>query len=259
MLYSRCNLPKALRCVVVFSAIAFVGCSDTCYFGFFNNGTGNVNVKAGNPPPACSLPQANAAMRIVALNSPVCESCPAAAQIEHVVVAVQSIQLRSSAIDNADDRDWLEIAPRLATEPVQLDLAGNSAPEILIENAIVPAGSYREARLKFSPDFSAVPERLSDKNACGEKRWNCTIMADGSVESLQWPGDVPELVIAIHGAESDSLMVLPDAQIEVQLSLEAHKMPYLSGKEGWKLQSVLLGHATVMRRWPSQPESSTPD
>jgi hypothetical protein len=241
----------------MFTVIALIGCGNSCFVGFFNGGNGSVIVQTGNSPPVCSLTQANGAIGVIMLKSPVCETCTAAARVQHVFVTLRSIQLRQSAMDDADSAAWLEIAPQLANEPRQIDLIGNSITEILVENAIVPAGNYREVRLQFFPDSPANVERLAVENACGEKRWNCIIMADGHVEPLRLPGDVPELRITVRSLENDSFAVLPDSRMDLRLSLEPHQVAYSSSTEGWKLQSLLVGRATVIRRWPVEQENST--
>ena len=257
MRFSRRNLQNTCCCAAMFTVIGLIGCGNSCFVGFFNSGNGSVIVKTGNSPPVCSLTQANGAMGVIMLKSPVCETCTAAARVEHVFVTLRSIQLRQSAMHDTDSADWLEIASQLANEPRQIDLIGNSTTEILVENAIVPAGGYREVRLQFFPDSPANDEKLAVENACGEKRWNCIIMADGHVEPLRLPGDVPELLITVRGLENDSFAVLPDSRMDLQLSLEPHQVAYSSSTEGWKLQSVLVGRATVIRRWPVEQENST--
>jgi Domain of unknown function (DUF4382) len=239
----------------MFVATGLAGCANTCFVAAFNNGTGSVAVKAGNPPPPCSLPPANGAVRLIVLKSPTCETCTAAVRLEHVLVTLRSIQLRSSATDKADTEDWLEISPWSAAEPRQIDLLGYSMPETLMESAIVRAESYHEIRLEFFPESHAKPEKLPTQNVCGENRWNCIIMADGHVEPLHMPDDASDLRIAIQSAESNSLVVLPEARMDLQLSLEPQQVFYFSSTEGWKLRNILMGHATVVRQRPPQAEN----
>jgi Domain of unknown function (DUF4382) len=259
MRFSRCHLRSAFCCAAMFTAVGFAGCDNSCFVGFSNNGNGGVIVKAGNPAPTCSLSQANGTMNAVALKSPVCETCAPANRVEHVFVTLRSIQLRPSASDDTNSPDWVELAPHLANEPRQIDLMGNSMPVILVKSAIVPAGSYREVRLQFfwGPPTSA--EELPVENACGETRWNCIVMADGHVEPLRLPGGVPELLILSQSTESESLVVVPDARMDLQLSLEPHQGSYFSSTEGWRPQNLLVGRATVVQQRSSEAENSTPN
>jgi Domain of unknown function (DUF4382) len=259
MRFSRYHLRSILGFATMFSAIGLAGCGNACVIGFSNNGNGGLIVKAGNPPPACSLSQANGTMSAVALKSPACESCTVAARVEHVFVTVRSVQLRPSASDDSSSPDWLDLAPHLANKPRQIDLMDNSMPMILVESAIVPAGSYREFRLQFFPGSPTSAEELPAENACGEARWNCIVMADGHIESLHWPGDVPELLIPFQSIEGNSLLVLPDARTDLRLRLEPHRAAYSFSTEGWKPQNVLVGQATVVRQRPLEAENLTPD
>jgi len=241
------------------TAVGFAGCGNSCFVGFSNNGNGGVIVKAGNPGPTCSLSRANGTMNAVALKSSVCETCVPATRVEHVFVTLRSIQLRPIASDDTNSPDWVELAPHFANEPRHIDLMGNSVPVILVQSAIVPAGSYREVRLQFFLGSPTSAEELSTENACGETRWNCIVMADGHVEPLRLPGGVPELLIPFQSTESESLVVLPDARMDLQLSLEPRQGSYFSSTEGWKPQNLLVGRATVVRQRSSEAENSTPN
>jgi Domain of unknown function (DUF4382) len=225
------------------------GCGNSCFAGYSNNGNSSAIIIGSNPPPVCSLTQANGTMRAVALKSPVCETCTAAARVEHVIVTVRSIGLRPSAGVSTSAPDWLEIAPQLANEPRQFDLIGSSMPEILVESAVVPAGSYREVRMLFTSGFPTSAQELPSENACGEIRWNCIVMADGRVEPLRLPGEMSGLFVTFQGNESDSLIVLPDAKLDLRLSLEPRHEFYPSSTEGSELQTVLTGHATAVPRF----------
>lgn len=256
MRFSRCHPRGDLLFAVAFSAIGLAGCGDFCVVGFSNNGNGSVNVNGGNPAPACSLPHVNGTMRVVALRSPVCETCAAAARVEHVFVTLRSIQLRSDASGGTNSPGWLELASNLAEEPHQIDLMGDSAPEILAANASVPAGSYREVHLQMFSGSQENAERLPAGDACGGSRWNCLVMGDGRVEPMRISSDASDLLIPLQSMGSDSVVVLPDARVELRLSLEPRLAPYFSSAEGWKLQNVLEGRATVVRQSSFELESA---
>jgi hypothetical protein len=256
MRFCRCHFPSLFRYAAMFASIAFAGCANSCFVGVSNNGSGGLLVKAGDPAPTCSLSQANGTMNALAVTSPVCETCTPAARVEHVFVSLRSIQLLPGAIDDTTSLDWLELAPHLAREPRQIDLMGDSMPLMLVEGAIVPVGRYREVRLQFFVASPESAEKLPAGNACGETRWNCIVLANGHVEPLRLPGDAQELLIPWPSVEGDSLMVLPDARMDLLLSLEPHQGAYFSSKEGWRPQSVLVGRARVVRQRSFDPEDS---
>ena len=236
------ELRNMLCLSAIFGVIGFAGCSNTCFIGVVNNGSGSLSVAAGNPPPVCS---AQATMRVNAMKSPACKPCTAAARVDHIFVTLRGIQLRASVPEERDTEEWLEIEPELANEPRQIDLVGGSLPDLLVKNSVIPAGGYREVRLQFLSDSPANATKLPAENACGEKQWNCVVMGDGTTKALSWAGDEPELRMRIQNGDSDLLMVLPDGVFDLQLRLETEQVPSFSTTEGGNLVSVLVGRVSV--------------
>lgn len=237
---------RVICCAFILATVALTGCGNSCFAGFSNNGNGGIIIKAGNPPPACSLPQVNGMMRVVALKSSICESCAVGVRLQHVFVTLRGIQLHSSATTDPHSPDWLELGPQLANEPRQIDLMGGSGPETLLRSAAIPAGIYRQVRLQFFPDAPEYVEEPLPQNVCGEARRSCVVMADGRVDELSWSDEVPELLIPAQAIEGGSLVVLPEATMELQLSFEARQEFYSSAYGRWKLQTVLGGHAEAV-------------
>jgi hypothetical protein len=247
----------------VIAAIGFAGCGNTCFFGFFNSSTGVVAVTVGNSPPACPPTTAKATMNVVVHKSRVCDTCPADDRVEHVFVTVQSIQLRPAVLDDTS-KDWIEIAPEVAKEPRQIDLVGDPLLERLVENAIIPAETYRDMRLRFCSDSGSGQECRTD-TACGGMLRNCVVMADGRAEPLHWPGGTPQLVTDIRIPEGLSLAALPDSIIDLQVSLEVRRGFNAASIQQSKLQNVLGGSAIGVSRWATEKhnrgsaDSATPD
>jgi hypothetical protein len=257
MLFSRFHLRTLFFGAALFAAVGLTGCGNTCVVGFSINGNGGVIVRAGDPPPPCSLSQAKGAMTALAIKSPVCESCAASTRVDHIFVTLRAIQIRSNAGDNPNSRDWIELAPQLENQPRQFDLLGDSPPAILVENALVPVGMYREVRLQFLTASPSNAETLPTSNACGVERLNCTVMGNGEIGPLHFPADAPELLILPQNIESDSLLVLPDDHLELRLILELRQAPHFSAAEGWKTQNAIVGHAKVVRQKSFELEDST--
>ena len=254
MWYPSSNFSHSFRFAVLFLAVGLAGCADFCITGFSVNGSGAVNVSAGNPPPACSLPHVNGMIRAVALKTPVCKTCSTAARIEHLYVTLQGIQLRPDAAGDTAGPTWIEIAPQFAVKPHQIDLVGDSVTELLAENATVPAGSYREVGLQFLSAFHT--NAREGRNRCAGMDWNCAITADGQVAALRLPGDSPELRIPIRSTSGSFFVVLPDTKTELRLSLEPQQALFGSNAEGWRPQIILTGHATAGTQESPAPEAS---
>src|SRR3974377_346601 len=134
-----------------------IGCGNSCFVGFSNNGNGVVIVKAGNPPPPCSLPQPTGLMSFLAVKSSVCESCPAP-HPQHIFVTLQGIQLHSSPVAGPTSPDWHEIAPRLADEPLLIDLIGGSLPRVFVAHPPAPPRPPAP-RAHFAAGAFCVPPR----------------------------------------------------------------------------------------------------
>jgi len=225
---------------------ALAGCGDFCITGFSANGTGQVNINGGNPPPPCTLPHVNTMMRAVALKTRACEACSNDIKAAHAFVTLQGIQLHAAATEGSASSAWIEIAPQFAGKPRQIDLIGNSLPELLQENGLVPSGNYSEVRLKL---FAG-----SSENACGNGRWNCLMMANGQVLEFAVPNEVSELLLPFNTETGSATSVwLTGSNVELQLHLEPRQMFQSSPGGGWKPQMVLAGHATI------EPHSSEPE
>jgi hypothetical protein len=252
MQFPHFQLPTVFFVAALSTALGLSGCGSTCVVGFSIDGNGGVIVRAGDPPPACSLAQAKGAMTALAVKSPVCDSCAPSPRVNHIFLTLQGIQIRSNtAIDDPSSSQWIELAPQLKFEPRQFDLLGDSQPAILAENTSLPAGIYRQVRLQF---LNTPPANtgLSTLNACGVDAWNCTISGDGVIEPLIFPPGAPEVLTLLQDADTDSLLVLPDARLELRLFLELRQGPKFSLSGGWNNHSVVLGHAKVV------PQESLP-
>lgn len=248
---SRSSISCLSSGVALFLTLGLAGCGDFCFTGFSVNGTGQVNVNGGNPPPPCMLPHVNAMVRTVARKTRPCDACSNAVKAVHVLVTVQGIELQSAATKEAASSTWIEIAPQFAGKPRQIDLIGDSLPDLLQENVPVPAGNYRQVRLKLFTGSSRNGQRLASEDVCGSGRWNCLVMADGQAQELGLPNEDSELLLPINAeAGSGSSTLLPDSKVELQLHLEPRRMFLSSPSEGWKPLMILAGHATI------EPQSS---
>lgn len=259
MRYSRFHLRIFSSAAAIFLSLALSGCGNTCVAGFSINGNGGVIIRAGDPPPTCSLSQAKGVVTAMLVKSPVCESCKPPGDVAHVFVTLQSISIRPAATDDPKSLDWLELAPELETEPRQIDLLHDSLPLIVGESTIAPAESYREVRLRFLSGSPENTHALPYQNSCGDKQWNCVVRAGGRVEPLHFPGDLAGITISSQSGERDSLLLLPDTRLTLRLSLEVHKELYYSDAEGWAARFKLSGRATAGRQQPFAPENSTDD
>jgi Domain of unknown function (DUF4382) len=246
----RC-LPRFIRntiltAVVVWACVVLASCGTTCVAGIFANGTGIIIVKNSTPPPACPFSTGMSTMNVTMIKSRICETCTTSSRAQHIFVTIQSVQLHSVFADSPNNPEWLELAPQLVREPRQIDLVGDSTTTILVQSAVIPAGTYPELRLRFVPDPSDV---ILTENSCGPKRKNCMFMADGRRQELHFTGndDDPELLLPLQYNGSTALAVVPGETVGLRLTLQPKQVSSVSPSEGWQIQYVLVGSASVSR------------
>src|SRR5258705_5503223 len=162
---------KLQFCVALQSAVALTGATTgvTCTS---TQPPGRVGIVSSNPRPACRLPKMTAAVRPQLAAEPVCSSCVGSGQVQHIFLTIRGIELHSSATARDDSPDWQELLPPdLEQKPLQLDLmeseADQTVPAPFGKIALVPAGVYRQLRLRLWPNFPTENSRLPGNNACG--------------------------------------------------------------------------------------------
>jgi hypothetical protein len=250
------HLRILLLWIAVFATSALCGCGDWCFSGDINRGSGGSNQTTVGTN--CWSTQRNGTVKAAALKSPVCNGCAPATDVQHVFVTLRGMQLHANTMNVPSDADWTELAPQLANLPRQIDLIGDSSPEILAENAHVPAGYYREIRLQFFEDSPSIPGGATGESACGKTRWNCLVHADGTIETLRWPGDAPELVIPLESIHSNSMVVLANTQTNLQLKLDLRPEFLFSKGRGWSVEQVLVGRTAATEVASLEAETATP-
>ena len=226
-------------------AVIVAGCANTCFVAVSNNGSGTVVVKAGNPPPPCSLSQASGTITAMVAKSPQCENC-ASIRAQHIFLTVRGVQLRPDFPVGSDSSNWIDLADSLAKTPRQIDLLSGSAFESVIDRASIPAGNYRQARVQFFSASTESAELPRAVNACGRTGWNCIATTEGHAEAIQWVGDSPEIVIPLEEQTGGPLLVQPDTRIDLRFHL--HLQPALAlDSTGWKIKNAIAGHTEIAR------------
>jgi Domain of unknown function (DUF4382) len=246
-MFTRTGFQNAICLTLVFAAAGVAGCGSTCFSGVINNGNGSLTIKSADPAPSCPVPMTAVALSASVVKTPVCQNCTSDIRIEHAYVTLRGVQLHADAAGN-EGGDWIEIAPQLANAPRQIDLVGDGLAEmaeILVENADVPPGSYREVRLEFMLDELPKKENLSGTSVFPGLR-NCVVMGDGRIEPLRLQHETPELVISIEKAHGHFAAILPGSRAELRLSLGTRRMLYGSRNGGIKLEHVLVEQAAVI-------------
>jgi Domain of unknown function (DUF4382) len=244
------HVSKFLLLAVSVFGISLTGCNNTCFIFTSNPPTGTINIKAGEPRPACKLTTANGAVRVLTHTVSTCNSCSTSSRIAHIFVSLRGIEVHPSAIADDASPDWQELmVPEFATHPLQVDLisgaADRGAGKPLGEMTEVPAGVYQQVRLRFVANQLATSHQLLEKNACGSAGFNCVVMADGHILPLLLDGDSPELRVTAD--RRTSLLIPPDADTDLVIELKPIWAWFSSADEGVRLLPALTGKARVGR------------
>ncbi len=130
-----------------------------------SSGMGTVNVTMSDPP-SCMPPNG---------------------QFMHVYVTVRSVQAHISATATDSSSGWQELAPQLASAPMQIDLFSKPQTTCILAqlgSASLPAGSYQQIRLLLVSNTTAASAGPST-NACAGNGFNCVVLEDSTIHELQ--------------------------------------------------------------------------
>lgn len=133
--------------------------------GMQSSGTGTINVSLTDPP-TCQAPHGN---------------------FQHVYVTIRSVQANTNATADDNSSGWLELAPQLNAQPMQIDLFSTASTTCLLttlgSNAALPAGTYQQIRLLLVPN-SGWTGPIPTTNNCDSQGFNCVVLADNTVHEL---------------------------------------------------------------------------
>lgn len=122
----------------------------------------------------------------VSLSDP--PSCmPPNGHFEHVYVTVRSVQAHISATAGDDTGGWQELAPQLASAPMQIDLFSKANTNCVLAqlgSASLPVGSYQQIRLLLVSNSPAAGAPVPSPNACAGNGFNCALLDDGTIHEL---------------------------------------------------------------------------
>lgn len=156
-----------LLAVVAISGIAAIIVS--CSGGSSSNmssSMGTVNVTMSDPP-SCMPPNG---------------------QFTHVYVTVRSVEAHISATATDSSSGWQELAPQLASAPMQIDLFSKPQTTCILAqlgSASLPAGSYQQIRLLLVSNAPAASDAVPANNACAGSGFNCVVLEDSTIHELQ--------------------------------------------------------------------------
>ncbi len=114
-------------------------------------------------------------------------SCmPPNGNFTHVFITVRSVQAHTSATADANSAGWQELAPQLASAPMQVDLFSKPDTTCVLAqlgSASLPVGNLQQIRLLLLSNTAAAGSGPSP-NACAGHGFNCVVLDDGTTHDL---------------------------------------------------------------------------
>src|SRR5229473_1677267 len=124
---------------------------------------------------------------LVSISDP--PSCmPPNGHFTHVFITVRSVQVHTSATADDNTPGWQEIAPQLASAPMQIDLFSQAQTNCILAqlgSASLPVGSYQQIRLLLLSNTPAASAAVPSNNACAGNGFNCVELSDNSFHQLE--------------------------------------------------------------------------
>jgi hypothetical protein len=219
----RC-FQTAILIVALASAVALmVTCSGTTTPMQMNNAMGTINVTMSDPP-----------------------SCAGSSgTFAHVFVTVQSVKAHTSATADANSAGWQELAPQLATQPMQIDLFSTAQTNCVLAqlgSAQLPPGSYQQIRLILLSNTPNAGSATPATNACAGNGFNCVVLNDitGTIHELQLSSqDETGLKIPPGQIVGGPIQVTAGQSVDLNIDFNACASILLQGNGQYRLKPTL--------------------
>jgi hypothetical protein len=146
-------------------ALIFAGCSGGNSSMQMSASTGTITVSISDPP-SCKNPNGN---------------------FSHVYITVRSVQAHIDPNATDSSSGWQELAPQLASQPMQIDLFSTPQTTCILAqlgSASLPVGSYQQIRLLLVSNSPAASDAIPSTNACAGNGYNCVVLSDNSIHEL---------------------------------------------------------------------------
>jgi Domain of unknown function (DUF4382) len=234
-----CSFRQAIRSsrTCFFTALLFclslLGCNNDC-FVFVSNPGGSISTST----PSCQFKTATGTVRLRVTASPAASTEPGPTSIQHIFVTLRGIEAQPSAIAGDESPDWRELAPKLATQPEQLDLLAHSVDSCArstFDDVAVPADAYREIRLRLSANQPATNEAAPEENACGNVSFNCVVTSDGAIRPLALDALTSQFQIPSEHISGGFFRVLPDTPVNLDIEFKPQSSLLLPADEAVRL------------------------
>jgi uncharacterized protein DUF4382 len=220
----------------LFLSFGLIGCDNSCILIVSNPGGGGGTITGSGPN--CSLNTTTVSMRITSSLAPPASSAPS---IQHVFVTLRGIEANPDADAAENSPDWQELAPKLATQPVQLDLlasTGDSCEANISERVAVPADAYRQIRLQLSPNQPDTTEAVLQQNSCGSAGLNCVVTSDGNIRPLVLDRESSQVPVSSDHIAGGFFRIFPEAAVNLKIEFNPQSSQFIPSDAAVRLAPV---------------------
>ena len=220
--FGAANTKACSASLLALLCLLFTGCTNSCFFGFWNPPNGTIGTVISNPPPACKLATPKGAIRVVLQVSGSCELCSGSNRVHIVVLGLSGIDVHSNENAGRESSGWQALFPELARQPRQVELLSEKMNTLFLESTeevSIPAGNYDLVRLRLTREQTRVDDKSLPGNACGDAGSNCVIMADGQFARLVFEADALELHLTSGATVGGLPFVMPYSNNELLIEL----------------------------------------
>jgi len=242
------RLSRTWSALLLLSAcvLGATSCNNTCVSGTLNGpGGSSINVKAGDPPPSCSLSAANGTVHLEigassgTASTPGTVAPPLRPRVTHLFVTVASVDAHSSLLAVDDTPGWQPLAAPLQQHPLQVDLLADpheNASSAPFPDAWLPSGAYRQIRLRLASPLAGEPALEGGRCVTGTP--HCAVFSDGRVSRLALPLSRTDLRIALDDAPGHELYVTPGGGVSLVIELDRDRSFLLPTEDSFFLSPV---------------------
>src|SRR5216683_3256577 len=195
------------------SASMGVSCGGSTQMQTLNMGTVNVSM---SDPPSCMAPNGSST------------------SFTHVFITVRSVQAHIDPRADDNSPEWQELAPQLASQPMQIDLFATPTNCVLAQlgSASLPVVSNNPAA------GAATPTKTN--NACAGNGFNCVVLSDNSIHELQLSSqDNTGLKIPPGQIVGGPIQVMAGQSVDLNIDFNACASIVLEGNGTYRLKPTL--------------------
>ena len=189
-------------------------------------------------------PVANSSMGTVSVSISDPPSCSGSSgPFAHVFITVRSVQAHIDPAATDSSSGWQELAPQLASAPMQIDLFSQEDTNCVLAelgSAQLPAGSYQQIRLLLVSNSPAAGAAVPKPNACAGNGFNCVQLNDGTIHELLLSSqDSTGLKIPRGQIVGGPLQVMPGQSVDLNVDFNACASIIDQGNGQFRLKPTL--------------------